>query len=368
MSWIAPARRTMTAANARQRGFRLLAVVGATAVMTMVSQPAAATQPEPPAESDPIEVATTTTSAPPATTSAPTSTAASTTEVPSTEASTTTTTTTVSPTLIAPPVVYSANAECDPETGQTTVSWQLINNGLTPVQIITTSAEVPLEPNPVPALGSASATMTLDGPDTDQQVATTVTIDDGSGGQIELSEDVTAAACEGPEAPPDVTFTFVSTPSQSRAVVGDIVEYEYCGTNTSTIPLEVVRLVDDRLGVMIELPSVQTVVGPGESICNTDIGNIASYTVQPDDSGSVIHNNAVVTVRTQEDEPREFQGTATSAVAVDLLRGLTGRGTGHPNLSPHELWHRAQSVRPPEPQPVQPAEPQRVQPDPRRPR
>ena len=104
----------------------------------------------------------------------------------------------MSPTLIAPPVVYSANAECDPETGQTTVSWQLINNGLTPVQIITTSAEVPLEPNPVPALGSASATMTLDGPDTDQQVATTVTIDDGSGGQIELSEDVTAAACEGP--------------------------------------------------------------------------------------------------------------------------------------------------------------------------
>ena len=66
------------------------------------------------------------------------------------------------------------------------------------------------------------------------------------------------------------------------------------------------------------------VVGPGESICNTDIGNIASYTVQPDDAGSVIHNNAVVTVRTQEAEPREFQGTATSAVAVDLLRGLLG--------------------------------------------
>ena len=71
------------------------------------------------------------------------------------------------------------------------------------------------------------------------------------------------------------------------------------------------RVVDDRLGVVIELPSVQTVVGPGESICNTDIGNIASYTVQPDDAGSVIHNNAVVTVRTQEAEPREFQGTAT---------------------------------------------------------
>ena len=57
MSWIAPARRTMTAATARQRGFRLLAIVGATAVVTLVSQPAAATQPEPPAESEPIEAA-----------------------------------------------------------------------------------------------------------------------------------------------------------------------------------------------------------------------------------------------------------------------------------------------------------------------
>ena len=258
------------------------------------------------------------------------------------------------PSPIAPSVVYSANAECDPETGQTTVSWQLINNGETPVEIITTSAEVPLEPNPVPADGSASATMTLDGPDTDQQVATTVTIDDGSG-QIVLSDDITAAACEGPEAPPDVTFTFTTTPSQSTAFVGDTIEYSYCGTNTSTIPLEVVRVVDDRLGVVIELPSVQTIVGPGESICNTDIGNFASYTVELDDAGSIIHNNAVVTVRTQEAEPREFQGTATSEVAVELLRGLLGQEKDI------RICHRtgsgtSQSVRPAEPQSVQPAD------------
>ena len=138
-----------------------------------------------------------------------------------------------------------------------------------------------------------------------------------------LSDDITAAACEGPEAPPDVTFTFTTTPSQSTAFVGDTIEYSYCGTNTSTIPLEVVRVVDDRLGVVIE--SGCAVVGPGESVCNTDIGNVASYTVQPDDAGSVIHNNAVVTVRTQEAEPRQFQGTATSEVAVDLLRGLLGQ-------------------------------------------
>ena len=80
MSWIAPARRTMTAAKARQRGFRLLAVVGATAVVTLVSQPAAATQPEPPAEPAPHRGRPTTAPAPPATTSVPTSTVASTTE------------------------------------------------------------------------------------------------------------------------------------------------------------------------------------------------------------------------------------------------------------------------------------------------
>jgi hypothetical protein len=70
---------------------------------------------------------------------------------------------------------------------------------------------------------------------------------------------------------------------------------------------------------------VQTIVGPGESIGNTDIGNFASYTVRPDDAGSISNNNAVVTVRTQEAEPREFQATATSAVAVDILGGCSRR-------------------------------------------
>ena len=108
--------------------------------------------------------------------------------------------------------------------------------------------------------------------------------------------------------------------SVSWAAVGDTVEYEYCGRNTGTSPLEVVRLVDDRLGVVIELPSVQTIVGPGESICNPDIGIIASYKVLPDDAGSVIHNYAVVTVRTQEAEPRQFQVAATAVVVVAIHR------------------------------------------------
>ena len=57
------------------------------------------------------------------------------------------------------------------------------------------------------------------------------------------------------------------------------------------------------------------VVAPGESVCNTDVGAPVSYVVQESDAGSVIHNNAVVTVQTQEDEPREFQQTAQTEVA-----------------------------------------------------
>ena len=111
---------------------------------------------------------------------------------------------------------------------------------------------MPIEPNPVPPFGVATATSVIDGPATDQQVTSTVTIDVGGGVVIEESDDITAAACQGPEPPPDVTFTFDVTPSVSTAAVGQTVEYTYCGQNTSTIPLEVVRLVDDRLGVVIE--------------------------------------------------------------------------------------------------------------------
>ena len=38
--------------------------------------------------------------------------------------------------------------------------------------------------------------------------------------------------------------------------------------------------------------------------------------MQATDAGSFIDNNAVVTVRTQEAEPREFQATASSSVGV----------------------------------------------------
>jgi hypothetical protein len=122
----------------------------------------------------------------------------------------------------------------------------------------------------------------------------------------------------GPEPPPDVTFTLSVTPSVTQAAVGDTVEYVYCGQNTSTIPLAELRLVDDRIGIVLE---GEEPIAPGQSLCNTDVGAEVSYVVQPSDAGSIIRNNAVVTVRTQEAEPREFQQTAASEVAVPLLRG-----------------------------------------------
>ena len=148
---------------------------------------------------------------------------------------------------------------------------------------------------------------------TDQAVTSTVTIDAGGGEVFQLSDDITAPACVGPAQLPEVTFTFVKTPSASIAAVGDTVEYTYCGQNTSTIPLTIVRLVDDRLGVVLEGDAV---VAPGATVCHTDVGNVVTYTIPEADAGSVINNNAVVTVRTQEAEPREFQAIAAAAVAV----------------------------------------------------
>ena len=131
--------------------------------------------------------------------------------------------------------------------------------------------------------------------------------------------------------PPDVTFTFTKSASTSVARVGDTVEYTYCGQNTSDIPLEVVRLVDDRLGVVIELPDVETVVAPGETFATR---MSASLSVHGDSGGfdTTIINSAVVTVRTLEDTPREFQAVAVTRVAVplpalliSLLAGEDGR-------------------------------------------
>jgi large repetitive protein len=209
-------------------------------------------------------------------------------------------------------------AVCDTDTGTTTVTWTISNNDGSPAIVVRSARGVEYNPNPDAPFGGSTGTEVIDGPAQDQQLSETATVQHADGGTSDYSDEITAAACSGPELPPDVTFTFSKTPSVLTAGVGDTVEYVYCGQNTSAIPLEVVRLVDDRLGVVIELPDVQTVVAPGESLCNTDIGQQVSYTVTRSDLGTTIRNSAVVTVRTQEPTPRVFQATATAAVRVPL--------------------------------------------------
>ena len=114
----------------------------------------------------------------------------------------------------------------------------------------------------------------IDGPPSDLQLTERVTIDVGAL-STQPSASVTAAACPGPEAPA-ATFTFTATPSVTTAELGDTIEYVYCGQNTGDVPLEVLRLVDDRLGVVIELTDRRDGGEPGGSLCNTDLGEIVT--------------------------------------------------------------------------------------------
>src|SRR3954465_2034170 len=177
------------------------------------------------------------------------------------------------PTPVGPAVAFAVNAECDPAAGHTTLVWELTNNGAVPVQITDITEPVTLEPNVVPPGATATASRVIDGPTTDEQGTSTVTID-ASGVVTDLSDEITAGACEGPAAPPDVAFTLSVTPSVSQAAVGDTVEYVDCARNTSTIPLAEPRLVDDRMGVVLK---GEEPIAPGATVCNTDVGAPAMY-------------------------------------------------------------------------------------------
>lgn len=215
--------------------------------------------------------------------------------------------------------VLAGNAACDPTTGRTTVTWTLTNNDGSAKPVTASARGVTYAPNPVPANGRSTGIETLTGPATDQQLTETVTVDLGADVISRPTATVTAAACIGPEPPPPVTFTFTKTASAASALVGAVISYEYCGQNTSDIPLEVTRLVDDRLGVVIELPDVETIVQPGATLCNTDIGQPVTYTVRAADAGTTIVNNAVVTVRDPQRPNELFQLSAQDAVDVAQL-------------------------------------------------
>jgi hypothetical protein len=115
--------------------------------------------------------------------------------------------------------------------------------------------------------------------------------------------------------PAGITFTFTNDASVDTAAVGETVEYSYCGESTSDVDLEVVRVVDDRFGVL-QVPEEQTLVSPGETLCNTDLGLPVNCVVAPEDAGRTIISNAVVTVRTVRAEPQAFQAADPAEVRV----------------------------------------------------
>jgi LPXTG-motif cell wall-anchored protein len=213
--------------------------------------------------------------------------------------------------------VVSGTAVCDPTVGQTTVTWTVRNNDGSPKPITASTQPVTFAPNPIPSNGTSTGTQVITGPASDQTVTITVTVDLGADVISQPTASVFAAACVGPGPPQDVTFTFTKAASVDVANVGDTISYVYCGQNTSTIPLEVTRLVDDRLGIVIELPDVDTLIQPGGTICNTDLGEPRSYTVTELDAGTTIENAAVVTVRDPATD-RVFQQVAEDAVVVPL--------------------------------------------------
>ncbi len=268
-------------------------------------------------------------------TSAPDTTAPDTTEALATTTSSTTssstTTTSVSPTTTSapattdpdgptpPPAALVGNAVCSVEAGETTLTWLVRNNTGSATNISGDTRGLTFDPNPVPANGTSTATEVIAGPAEDQEITETVTVDVGfslgNGGTSDLSATVTVGACTGPAAPPDIAFTFTNDPSVDVAEVGDTIDYTYCGENTSDVELEVVRVVDDRFGVL-EVPQEQTIVEPGEALCSTDLGLPVSYVATAADAGTTIVNNATVTVRTVGEAPQAFQASDPAEVEI----------------------------------------------------
>ena len=67
---------------------------------------------------------------------------------------------------------------------------------------------------------------------------------------------------------------------------------------------------------------------PGETLCNTDLGLPVTYVARPADAGTMIVNNAVVTVRTVGAEPQAFQAADPAEVEI-LAVGTTAGSHDH---------------------------------------
>jgi LPXTG-motif cell wall-anchored protein len=99
--------------------------------------------------------------------------------------------------------------------------------------------------------------------------------------------------------------------------VGETIEYLYCGQSTSDVPLEVIRVDDDRFGTLI-LPADQTVVEPGGVICNTELDLPVSLVVEATDEGTTTINHAVATVQTPDGQRFQLSDSAEVEVPTPI--------------------------------------------------
>jgi hypothetical protein len=204
-------------------------------------------------------------------------------------------------------------ATCNSTTGRFDIAWTLINNNTGALTILETSIPgLVFSPTQVPGNGTATARESVPGPaSTTVDRELIVTVDLGAQVIGRPAATVTLGECR-PPLPPKVEFTFTKTPSVTQAAVGDTVTYTYAGRNTGDVALEIVQLVDDRLGVVIRDPDVTTIVRPGESISRA-----VPYVVTANDLAiGTITNAAVVTVLPQYSGATPLSATANASVQV----------------------------------------------------
>lgn len=210
----------------------------------------------------------------------------------------------------------AGTAVCDPGAGQFTVTWLLGNTGGGPETVSTSSRPGTFTPGTVVASGQTTSVAEVVAAPAAGTTAITLTVEFVDAPTV--SATLTLGECRDPITP-EVSFTFTKTADRDNAVAGETVTYLYAGTNTGSVTLEVVQLVDDQLGVLIEDPTVRTLVAPGESISRQ-----VTYVVTPNDAsfGSIFNTAGVLVV--PDGQTRRLTAVAQENITVGPILPVVG--------------------------------------------
>jgi uncharacterized repeat protein (TIGR01451 family) len=219
----------------------------------------------------------------------------------------------------APDVSLRGNALCLPDEREYVVTWSLTNTGAGTDAVVDASRDgLVFDPDPLPPGVTATAQERVPGtggPVQTLELTVTVQPEDPQAEPLVRSTSLTIGRCEEPA--DGVAFTFDKVADRAEAAVGETVVYTYTGTNTGALPLELLALVDDRLGLVLDGAEVG-IVEPGETVTGT-----LSYVVTDADANiGEIDNIAVVTVSTVPepgDEAEVLSAVAEAQVVTDPI-------------------------------------------------